>query len=121
LRILLADDSGVSRALIQSILAAHKHEVTAVSDGLEGWRLWQQSPYQVVVSDWMMPGMDGLELCRSIRAHKPVTQTYFILQTVRREGFTEALEAGVDAFIGKPVAPAELLARLETATQVLGT
>jgi CheY-like chemotaxis protein len=116
----VADDSAVSRALIQAVLVARKHEVTAVVDGLDAWRLWAERPYQVVISDWMMPGMDGLELCRKIRGHEPPAQTYFILQTVRREGFTEALEAGVDAFISKPVAPAELLARLEAATQVLG-
>ena len=120
LKILVADDSAVSSTLIQAILAARHHDVATARDGLEAWKMWQANPYQVVVSDWMMPGIDGLELCRRIRGHVPKAQTYFILQTVRRDGFTEALEAGVDAFIGKPVAPAELLSRLETAAQVLG-
>lgn len=120
MNILLVDDSAVSRALLQPILGAQNHEVAAVANGLEAWSVWQQHRHRIVISDWMMPGMDGLELCRRIRAHSPESRTYFILQTVRSDALAEALEAGVDDFISKPIEPAELLARVEKATRALG-
>ncbi len=67
----------------------------------------------------MMPGMDGLELCRRIRDHPQGRRTYFILQTVRAGGTGEATEAGVDAYITKPIAPADLLDRLNAASKVV--
>ena len=120
MRVLLVDDSAVSRSLQQATLAAQGYEVTTAANGVEGWALWQRDQQRVIVADWMMPGMDGLELCRRIRAHAPSPRTYFILQTVRSGGVTEAMEAGVDDFITKPIVPNELVARVAVAVQVVG-
>src|ERR1700681_1848376 len=84
--------------------------------------LGRLSAPRVVVSDWLMPKMDGLELCRRIRGVPGRPYTYFILQTARdgRESLHEAMNAGVDDFIPKPAAPAELGARLRVAERILG-
>lgn len=119
MRILLVDDSAVARTLQQATLAAQGHEVTTAENGVDAWALWQRDHHRIVVADWMMPGMDGLELCRKIRADAPLPRTYFILQTVRSGGVTEAMEAGVDDFITKPIVPTELVARLAVAAQVM--
>jgi CheY-like chemotaxis protein len=119
MKILFADDSAVSRSLVQAILAVPGHEVTAVENGTEAWKLWQRDHQLVVVADWMMPGVDGLELCRKIRADPAGRSTYFILQTVRTGGTGEATEAGVSAYITKPIDPAELLDALEAAARAL--
>ena len=120
MKILFADDSAVSRSLVQAILAAQGHEVTAAENGTEAWQLWQRDHHPVVVADWMMPGIDGLDLCRRIRADPRGRLTYFVLQTVRTGGTGEATEAGVSAYITKPIVPAELLDSLEAAARVVG-
>ena len=121
MQILLVDDSAVARSLLQSILVAQGYGVAVAENGADAWAMWQRDRHRVVVSDWMMPGLDGLELCRRIRAHTPpAPYTYFILQTVRSGGVTEAMEAGVDDFITKPVVATELLARLTVAARVVG-
>jgi CheY-like chemotaxis protein len=117
--ILFADDSAVTRSLVQAILAVPGHEVTTAENGTEAWTLWQRDHHPVVIADWMMPGIDGLELCRKIRADPRGRATYFILQTVRTGGTGEATEAGVSAYITKPIVPAELLDSLEVAARVL--
>ena len=77
---------------------------------------------RMVVSDWVMPNIDGLELCRRVRAAPDRPYTYFILQTARRgsESFLEAMDAGVDDFVTKPVPADELKARLRVAERILG-
>ncbi len=121
MRILLAEDDPVTRATLRAVLTAEGHEVTEAENGLDAWAGWQLSAPRVVVADWLMPEMDGLELCRKIRALPARPYTYFILQTARSggESFREAMEAGVDDFITKPVAPDELAARLRVAGRIL--
>jgi DNA-binding response OmpR family regulator len=120
--ILLAEDDLVTRSALTAILSADGHEVTDVEDGSHAWGVWQLSAPRVVVADWLMPEMDGLELCRKIRATPDRPYTYFILQTVRhgRESYLEAMDAGVDDFITKPVGAPELTARLRVAERILG-
>jgi CheY-like chemotaxis protein len=120
MKILFADDSAVSRILVQAILAAPGLEVATADNGTEAWKLWQRDHHPVVIADWMMPGIDGLELCRKIRADPLGRSAYFILQTVRTGGTGEATEAGVSAYITKPIVPAELLDSLDVAARVLG-
>ena len=85
------------------------------------WRLIQQEHFPVVLSDWMMPGLDGLELCRRIRSLAGRPYTYFVMFTGRAgfEDRLEALAAGADDFLGKPFDPRELVARLEIARRLL--
>jgi sigma-B regulation protein RsbU (phosphoserine phosphatase) len=119
--ILLVEDDAVTRRMLQAILTAQGHAVTEAEDGDEAWGTWQLSAPRVVVSDWLMPKVDGLELCRRIRAARTSGYTYFILQTVRtgRANFLEAMNAGVDDFVTKPVVPDELKARLRAAERIL--
>ena len=121
MRILLAEDDPVTRATLQAVLAGQGHDVTEVENGRDAWGAWELSAPRIVVADWLMPEMDGLELCRRIRAVPRRPYTYFILQTSRSgpESFLEAMEAGVDDFITKPVAPDELKARLRVAGRIL--
>lgn len=121
MRILLVEDETVAMDALRAILVAQGHEVVGAEDGVDAWEQWQLKRYRVIVADWLMPRMDGLEFCRKIRAH-PGPYTYFILETIRgdRASFFEAMEAGVDDFIAKPVIPEELVARLRVAERILG-
>jgi phosphoserine phosphatase RsbU/P len=120
--ILLAEDDLVTRTTLAALLKAQGHQVTEAEDGNQAWGAWQLSAPRVVVADWLMPEMDGLELCRRIRATLGRPYTYFILQTARQgqESYTEAMEAGVDDFITKPAGAHELGARLRVAERILG-
>jgi len=122
MRILLAEDDAVAGQTLTAILTAKGHEVTAVENGVDALGLWKVSRHRVIVSDWLMPAMDGIELCRKIRAQPPGPYTYFIMQTIRTglDNFLAAMDAGVDDFITKPIVPAELLARLKVAERNLG-
>ncbi len=122
MRILLAEDDAVAGRTLTAILTAQGHEVTAVDNGVDAWALWQVSRHRVIVSDWLMPAMDGIELCRKIRSRPPGPYTYFMMQTIRTGlgNFLEAMKAGVDDFITKPIIPEELVARLEVAERILG-
>lgn len=122
MKILLVEDDAASRETLRAILEAQGHDVAVVEGGVEAWQLWQLTQRRIVVADWLMPDVDGLELCRRIRAHGPAPYTYFLLQTIRtgRGHFLEAMEAGVDDFITKPIVPEELIARLRVAERILG-
>jgi phosphoserine phosphatase RsbU/P len=120
--ILLAEDDLVTRSTLAAVLRAQGHDVTEAEDGGQAWGVWQLSAPRLVVADWLMPKMDGLELCQRIRAAPDRPYTYFILQTVRhgRDSYLEAMDAGVDDFITKPVGAPELTARLRVAERILG-
>lgn len=120
--ILLVEDDLVTRTALAALLKAQGHQVTEAEDGNQAWGAWQLSAPRAIVADWLMPEMDGLELCRKIRATLGRPYTYFILQTARQgqESYTEAMEAGVDDFITKPASAHELGARLRVAERILG-
>jgi len=122
MKILRVEDEAASRETLQAILGAQGHEVVAAENGAEAWGLWQIEQHRIVVADWLMPEMDGLDLCRKIRARSDAPYTYFIMETVRsgRGNFLEAMGAGVDDFITKPIFPDELVARLKVAERILG-
>jgi DNA-binding response OmpR family regulator len=122
MKILLVEDEAASRETLKAILAAQGHEVVAAEDGADAWTVWQAEHHRLVLADWLMPRMDGLELCRRIRAATGVPYTYFIMETIRsgRGNFLEAMAAGVDDFITKPIIPDELVARLKAAERILG-
>ena len=98
---------------LAQLLGALGHEVVTAADGVEAWALLQGRRVQLVLSDWMMPWMDGLELCRRIRGRAGRPYTYFVLFTGRggREDRLEALAAGADDFLAKPFDMRELVAR----------
>lgn len=123
MKILAVEDDAVSRAVLRKALRRLNHDVIEAGDGLEAWKKLQNEPVRVVVSDWMMPLADGLELCRRIRTSPAKDYTYFILLTSRdatEENQRAAADAGVDDFLTKPLDLAELWMRLRVAERILG-
>jgi len=122
LHIVIAEDDLVTRLLIEKILRDAGHHVVARSTGQEAWDHLEHHPVQVIVSDWQMPDMDGLDLCRRVRALQRETYTYFILITSVSRNTTNlhaAIAAGVDDFLSKPVNPDEIWMRLHVASRIL--
>jgi diguanylate cyclase (GGDEF)-like protein len=122
MKIVIADDDAVSRLVLCKALEALNFEVTALADGLEAWEQLRSGEAQVVITDWMMPMLDGLDLCRRIRvrgAHGPYV--YVILLTARhsREDRLLALQAGADDLLAKPLDRDELEARLNVARRII--
>lgn len=121
MKILIAEDDPASRRILQAVLRQFGHEVIAAADGQEAWLAFEREPARVIVSDWMMPGIDGLELCRRVRARPQTGYTYFIMLTAHneRERYEEAMAGGVDDFLGKPLSRSELAIRLRVAERIL--
>jgi diguanylate cyclase (GGDEF)-like protein len=115
-RVLIAEDDRVSRSLLERILAQWGFEVSATSDGTEAWEaLQQQDAPHLVVLDWMMPGLDGVDVCRRVREQDVPDPPYIILLTARdgKGDIVAGLEAGANDYVGKPFDKDELRARLE--------
>lgn len=121
MRILALEDQPVPALLLQALLKALGHEVEMVSDGATAWAKIESGGHRVVVSDWRMSGLDGLDLCRMIRK-RGGDYVYFILissQTITTENRRLAVEAGVDDFLVKPVSSEELGMRLHVAERII--
>lgn len=122
MKILAVEDDAVSRAVLRKALRRLNHEVIEAGDGAAAWEKLQAEPVRVVVSDWMMPIADGLDLCRRIRARPGKDYIYFILLTSRdatEENQRAAADAGVDDFLTKPLDLPELWTRLRVAERIL--
>jgi two-component system, cell cycle response regulator len=122
MRVLVADDEIVSRRLLESSLTRWGYEVLVAADGLEALRIFQaENAPKLAVLDWMMPGLDGVELCRAIRSRKDDSYTYVLLLTAKqtKDEVIEGLEAGADDYITKPFEPQELRVRLRTGKRIL--
>jgi diguanylate cyclase (GGDEF)-like protein len=121
MKILVAEDDATSRLLLSAILRKLGHAVTAVEDGHNAWEALQQDEYAILISDWMMPNVDGLELCRMVRATPDSQYTYIILLTSMdsKGSYLEGMDAGADDFITKPFDHELLAARLRVAERIL--
>lgn len=121
MRILIADDDAVSRRLLQSYLEKWGHEVIATVNGAEAWAAYQREQFPVVISDWMMPELDGPELVRRIRAAQQADYVFIILLTARaqKEDVVEGMEAGADDFVTKPFDRDELRVRLRAGQRIV--
>jgi phosphoserine phosphatase RsbU/P len=122
MKILIAEDDLVSRSVLQATLERWGYEVIATSDGSEAWvALQSEDPPSLAVLDWMMPEMDGLEVCRRVRANTHNLPVYIILLTARgsREDLVSGLEAGADDYVTKPFNRDELRARLNVGVRVV--
>jgi phosphoserine phosphatase RsbU/P len=122
MNILIAEDDNVSRRILHRNLTRLGHTVSEAVNGAEAWSILERDPIRLVVSDWMMPEMNGLELCRRLRERTDANYTYFILLTAREgdENHREAMAAGVDDFLTKPLNREELEIRLRVAERILG-
>jgi putative two-component system response regulator len=121
MRILIVDDNKISLVVLRNALEQSGHEVIAASDGNQALAILRASPCGLVISDWDMPNMDGIELCRAIRSEDMLGYVYVILLTGHNlpDEKVQGLRAGADDFIAKPFNPPELLARVQTAERIL--
>lgn len=119
-RILIVEDDSVSALLLRKVLEQKGYEVTHAINGVEALEHFEQGDFRIVISDWMMPEMDGIELCQRLRKTAR-SYVYVILLSAKsqREDSLGAYEAGVDDFLTKPLDRDELMARLKVAQRVL--
>ena len=121
MNILIADDDPVTLKLLASRLRAWGHTVHQVVDGTTAWETICGTPVDMVISDWMMPGMDGLELCRRIRELNEPGYIYLILISAQdsKTDIVRGLESGVDDYITKPIDMDALRARVEIGARIV--
>ena len=122
MKILVAEDQSVSRHILAANLRKWGYQVTAVEDGTQAWEALQaEDAPQLVILDWLMPGMDGIEICRQIRRSPQTRPNYLILLTARRgqEDKIRGLQSGADDYITKPFNREELRARVQVGIRVL--
>jgi phosphoserine phosphatase RsbU/P len=122
LRVLIGEDDPVSRRLLQAVLQKWGYDVICCADGLETWsRLQDTDAPAMAVLDWVMPGLDGPEICRQVRQLARPEPTYIILLTAkgRSQDIVTGLEAGADDYVTKPFDLEALRARLQTGFRTL--
>jgi len=122
MKILVAEDQSVSRHILVANLRKWGYDVTACEDGTRAWEALQgEEAPQLAILDWLMPGMDGIEICRQIRRSPRTRSIYLILLTARRgqEDKIQGLQAGADDYITKPFNREELRARVQVGIRVL--
>lgn len=120
MRVLIVEDDAVSRTILERSVTKLGHECVVAANGAEAWERFRTSDVKVVISDWMMPEMDGVELCRRVRAAEGDTYTYFILLTSLsdQEHLRVGIDAGADDYLNKPLNLYELVVRLRTAERI---
>ena len=121
MKVLVVDDDAITREMLEHALACAGYSVKTAADGCEALELMRRDSYHLVISDWEMPNMNGLELCRAIRAGGFSAYTYFILLTRhgRPDEVVEGLSAGADDYITKPFETAELKVRIRAGERIL--
>lgn len=122
MKILIAEDDIIPRRLLQATLTKAGHDVVSARDGVEAWRILQSADApRLAIVDWLMPNMDGVEVCRRVRQLQASPYTYLILLTSkdRKEDLIAGLEAGADDYLIKPFDPQELQVRLRTGQRIL--
>jgi DNA-binding response OmpR family regulator len=121
-RILVAEDNPVFQTVLQSMLTQWGYDVVVASDGEEAWcQLQREEGPQLAILDWVMPCLDGIEVCRRVRASKRLPYTYILILTAKTgsEDLVTAMEAGADDYVTKPFKSAELRARLRVGCRIL--
>ena len=123
MRILIADDDPIALLLLESTISKWGgYEIVAAKDGVSAWDILQAAnPPALAILDWMMPGLDGIDVCRSVRRLPHLQGMYLILVTGRegRDDRLAGLQAGANDYLTKPFDPAELEARVRVATRVI--
>ncbi len=121
-RVLVADDDAMFRRILQSWLEDWGYRVTVVEDGAEAWNILQDElPPQILILDWVIPGISGVDLCRKVRALNRASYQYILLATANdaKRDLVRGMEAGADDYVTKPFDKRELQARLKTANRIL--
>lgn len=122
MQILVAEDDPISRKLLTTTLRQFGHSFVAYENGADAWAAFEKEPFRVIVSDWLMPEIDGLEFCRRVRGARLQDYTYFILLTANVQGketYIEAMQAGIDDFLAKPLDRDQIWMRLRVAERIL--
>ena len=121
MKILIAEDDPVSRRLLKKAIQTAEHDVIEAENGQDAWSLFSQNKVNLLITDWLMPGMDGLELIRKVRGLDLDYYVYIIMITGndKEGGALKGFEAGADDYISKPYIPEEILARIRTGYRVI--
>lgn len=122
MKIIVAEDDPVTRERLCNTLFILGHDARAFEDGREAWAAFQSDPAQVIISDWIMPNLDGLEFCALARQATVDDYVYFIVITALRTDISDydrAVQAGVDDFLVKPVGPGDIWRRLFVAERFI--
>lgn len=114
-RILLVDDDPLQRRVLRKWLSLDDYDLIEAQDGTSAWQEVRRQPPDLIISDWMMPGMDGLDLCRLLRSNPSTCHCYVILLTARDDStsLVAGLETGADEFLTKPIDGTSLRARVK--------
>jgi two-component system, cell cycle response regulator len=121
LKVLIAEDNATSRMILKKSVEKFGHECLVAEDGEKAWELFQDTPeVDVVISDWMMPGIDGIEFCRRVRETNSDSYTCFIFLTALgdKQHLLEGMKAGADDYLAKPLDREQLQVRLVAASRV---
>lgn len=122
MQVLIADDDRIASAVLAQTLKRWEFDVTVVADGTEAWsHLQSATAPTLAVLDWMMPGLDGTEVCRRVRQEMPLANMYLVLLTSleSRSHVVAGLDAGADDYLTKPFDPEELRARIYVGVRVI--
>ena len=122
MHVLVAEDDRIAAAVLSQTLTRWNFDVTVVGDGAEAWRVLHDASWPTLaILDWMMPEVDGAEVCRRVREHRPLANMYLMLLTSleSRSHVVAGLEAGADDYLVKPFDPDELRARVNVGVRVL--
>ncbi|MCC6812078.1 MAG: response regulator [Deltaproteobacteria bacterium] len=121
MNVLIADDEAVSRLIVKKVVEDAGHRAVLAVNGAEAMLLFERAQPDVVLADWQMPELSGVQLCQKIRALRRQRYTYVAIITSQddKTSCIEALDAGADDFMSKPITPGELSARLKVAKRIL--
>jgi len=121
MKILIIEDELIFRRIVKKYLLEAGYEIVEAEDGLSAWELFQKGPFQLVITDWMMPGLDGPALVQKIRASGQKSYTYIIMLTAmdNKDNIVSGLESGADEYLTKPFNSRELIARVASGMRIL--